>query len=83
MTTGTAAPRVAAPYPPIPLRRRLYGFGSIYGKTIRDSRLAFLIMSGLVVGMMFAIGQAFGTAYATPETQLSLERKSRPMPSRL
>ena len=53
------------PLPPIPLRRRLYGFGSIYGKTIRDSRLAFLVMTGLIAGFMLAIGQAFGTAYGT------------------
>ena len=26
--------------------RRLYGFGSIYGKTLRDSRLAFLVAAG-------------------------------------
>jgi ABC-2 type transport system permease protein len=72
MTAGTATPRVSVSLTPIPLRRRLFGFGSIYGKTIRDSRLAFLIMSGLVVGMMFAIGQAFSTAYATPESRIEI-----------
>jgi ABC-2 type transport system permease protein len=72
MTAGTGASQLAPSFPPIPLRRRLYGFGSIYGKTIRDSRLAFLIMSGLVVGFMFAIGQAFGTAYSTPGSRVEL-----------
>src|SRR3989304_1253173 len=37
------APLRAAPLPAIPLRHRVYGFGSIYGKTIRDSRLALLL----------------------------------------
>ncbi len=72
MTAGTGASQLAPSFPPIPLRRRLYGFGSIYGKTMRDSRLAFLIMSGLVVGFMFAIGQAFGTAYSTPGSRVEL-----------
>jgi ABC-2 type transport system permease protein len=72
MTAGTGTSQLAPSFPPIPLRRRLYGFGSIYGKTIRDSRLAFLIMSGLVVGFMFAIGQAFGTAYSTPGSRVEL-----------
>ena len=40
MAASTGAPRqTAATFPPIPLRKRLYGFGSIYGKTVRDSRL--------------------------------------------
>ena len=34
---------------------------------MRDSRLAFLVMTGLIAGFMLAIGQAFGTAYGSPE----------------
>ena len=48
MTAGAGTPSRAATYAPIPLRRKLYGFGSIYGKTIRDSRLAFIIAAGLL-----------------------------------
>ena len=57
MATSAGSPRraVAATFPPIPLRRRLYGFGSIYGKTIRDSRLAFIVAAGLLAGVMLAI----------------------------
>ena len=29
---------------------RIYGLGSIYGKSIRDSRLAFTIVAGLLGG---------------------------------
>src|SRR3989304_1420859 len=43
MAVEAGAPPRAAPLPAIPLRSRLYGFGSVYGKTIRDSRLAFII----------------------------------------
>ena len=59
MTASAGAPRAA--------RRsthrsrsagRLYGFGSIYGKTIRDSRLAFIIAAGLLGGMALVMGVA-------------------------
>ncbi len=69
MTAGAGAPPLAAPLRPIPLRARLYGLGSIYGKTLRDSRLAFIIMTGLIAGLMLAVGSAWGTAYSTPEAR--------------
>ena len=65
MAVDAGRPPRAAPLPSIPLRRRLYGFGSIYGKTVRDSRLAFIIMTGLISGLMLAVGSAWGTAYGT------------------
>ena len=80
MTTPTASSRLATSYPTIPLHRRLYGFGSIYGKTIRDSRLAFLVMSGLIVGFMFAVGEAFGTAYGTPASRLEVVKLVESVP---
>lgn len=46
----------------ISLASRLYGFGSIYAKTIRDSRLAFIIVAGLLAGLMLAGGAAIGSA---------------------
>jgi len=69
MTASAGAPLIATPIRPIPLHRRIYGFGSIYGKTIRDSRLAFLIMTGLISGFMLVIGQAWGGAYGTAEAR--------------
>jgi ABC-2 type transport system permease protein len=69
MTAGTGAPHLASPLRPIPLRSRLYGLGSIYGKTLRDSRLAFMIMTGLIAGLMLTVGAAWGTAYSTPEAR--------------
>jgi hypothetical protein len=66
MTADTGTPRPAATtFPPIPLHRRIYGLGSIYGKTLRDSRLAFIMFTGLIAGLMLIIGQAWGTAYGT------------------
>jgi ABC-2 type transport system permease protein len=47
------------------LRSRIYGFGSIYGKSMRDSRravLAIAILLGLLlIGVSFAIVQEFNT----------------------
>ncbi|KRT64318.1 MAG: ABC transporter permease, antibiotic transport system permease protein [Chloroflexi bacterium CSP1-4] len=63
------APLRAAPLPAIPLRHRVYGFGSIYGKTIRDSRLAFIIAAGLLGGMALVMGVAVSSVFPTPEAR--------------
>ena len=52
---------------------RLYGFGSVYAKTIRDSRLAFIIVAGLLAGIMVAGLKAFGASYSTAASRLDLQ----------
>src|SRR5450759_1724412 len=59
--------------PSVPLWSRLYGFGSVYAKTVRDSRLAFIIVAGLLGGIMLAGCKAFRAAYATPESRVDLK----------
>jgi hypothetical protein len=54
-----------APHPGVSLWSRVYGFGSVYAKTLRDSRLAFLIAAGLMGGIMLVVGGAIPTAYPT------------------
>jgi polyether ionophore transport system permease protein len=75
MAVGAGAPRqpLAAAFPPIPLRRKLYGFGSIYGKTIRDSRLAFIIAAGLLGGMALVMGAAVSNIFPTPAARLEVD----------
>jgi ABC-2 type transport system permease protein len=51
---------------------RIYGFGSLYAKTLRDSRLAFLIVAGLLGAFLLAGAAAFGQAYSTPESRADL-----------
>ena len=82
MAVNAGAPRqqVAATFPPIPLRRRLYGFGSIYGKTIRDSRLAFIIAAGLLGGLALVMGAAIATIFPTPQSRLERGRALRQHP---
>lgn len=48
---------------------RIYGFGSIYAKTLRDSRLAFLILGGMLGGIMVVVGAGVGSVYATPDSR--------------
>ena len=81
MTAGTGTPHVATAIPAIPLRRRIYGFGSIYGKTIRDSRLAFIIAAGLLGGMSLVLGAAIGTVFPTPEARHDLNALVGSMPA--
>lgn len=51
---------------------RIYGFGSVYAKTLRDSRLTFIIVAGLLGGLLLSGGAAFGEAYATVESRAAL-----------
>ena len=62
---------------------RLYGFGSVYAKTIRDSRLAFIIVAGLLGGIMLAGCDAFGAAYSTPASRADLANVINNIPEAL
>jgi hypothetical protein len=73
MALQAGSPERATAFPPIPLRRKLYGFGSIYGKTIRDSRLAFLIAAGLLGGMALVMGVAVSNIFPTPAARLEVD----------
>jgi putative exporter of polyketide antibiotics len=73
VSAGTPREPAATAFPPIPLHRRLYGFGSIYGKTIRDSRLAFIIAAGLLGGMALVMGVAVSNIFPTPQARLQVD----------
>ncbi len=83
MAVSAGAPRrtAVATFPPIPLRRRLYGFGSIYGKTIRDSRLSFTIAAGLLGGMALVMGVAVSSVFPTPAARLEVDKLVGSMPA--
>jgi len=67
----------------VSLWSRLYGFGSIYAKTIRDSRLAFLIVAGLLGGIMLAGIYAIATGFPTPASRLQMASFVEAMPPAL
>ncbi len=82
MATQAGSPPIAhAPY--VSLWSRIYGFGSIYAKTIRDSRLAFLIVAGLLGGIMLAGCEAFAAAYSTPASRADLKNVIDNIPAAL
>ncbi len=83
MAVSAGAPRrsVAATLPPIPLRQRLWGFGSVYGKTIRDSRLAFIIAAGLFGGLALYMSAAIGAAFPTPQSRIEVNKLVESMPA--
>lgn len=60
---------------------RVYGFGSVYAKTLRDSRLAVVIVGGLVAVMLISAGVSFGQAYATAESRADLAALVASMPA--
>jgi ABC-2 type transport system permease protein len=65
MAAELSRPPLAAPRHHVSLRSRVFGFGSVYAKTLRDSRLAFLIVAGILGGLSFVAGAGVGTVYHT------------------
>lgn len=62
------APAIAGPS----LFSRVYGFGSIYGKTMRDSRRAVLVISFLLALMLVAVSYAIVQEFNTPASRQQL-----------
>ena len=82
MAASTGAPRhAAAAFAPIPFRKRIYGFGSIFGKTVRDSRLSFLIAAGMFGGLALVMGAAIGTVFPTPQARIEVNKLVSAMPA--
>ena len=81
VSAGTPPRPVAATFPPIPLHRRIYGFGSIYGKTIRDSRLAFTIAAGFLGALPLVLGAAIGQVFPTPQSRLEVDQLVAGLPA--
>jgi len=82
MAANAGAPRhPATTFPAISLRKRLFGLGSIYGKTMRDSRLAFIIAAGMFGGLTLVMGAAVGQVFPTPEARKALNEIVGSMPA--
>lgn len=70
MTAGAGA--TALPQPPVSLWSRIYGFGSIFGKTIRDSRRATILVGAVLGLMLIAVSKAIVSQFATVESRLEI-----------
>ena len=71
----------ASPHPS--LGRRVYGLGSIFGKTLRDSRWSILVVAAVLGLMIVAGGGTMASTYGTPETRAELALMSRTLPPAL
>jgi ABC-2 type transport system permease protein len=76
---ATQAAPLRAPIRISPLSR-IYGFGSIYGKTIRDSRLAFIIAAGMMGGLALFMGAGVSNVFPTPQSRLEIDNLIGAMP---
>jgi len=78
--TASAHPAIAGgPASAHPLRSRVYGLSGIYAKTIRDSRLAFLIVLGLTAGLMLSVTSAIPSAFPTQAARDQMARLATEM----
>jgi ABC-2 type transport system permease protein len=59
---------------------RLYGFGSIFGKTIRDSRRATIITSALLALVFIGVSGAIISEFDTPQSRVELENLVNAVP---
>ena len=63
-----------------PLRHRLYGLGSVFGKTLRDGRAGILVVAGLLGVMTLAGGITMSSTYGTAAARMELAAMSADMP---
>jgi ABC-2 type transport system permease protein len=63
-----AAPTISG----ISLLSRIYGFGSVFGKTLRDSRRAILVVGGLLGVTLIGVSNAIASQFATPASRQEL-----------
>lgn len=60
--------------------RRVYGFGSVFGKTLRDSRWSILIAAAVLGIIILAGGSTMASSYGTPETRRELADMAATLP---
>ena len=67
----------------VPLRAAVFGLGSVFGKTLRDSRAAILVVTSLLGVMVLAGGGVMASTYGTASARTELATMSRDMPEML
>lgn len=83
MIPSATLARARGATPGVPLAKALLGLGSVFGKTLRDSRTAILIVAALLGVMVLAGGGTMATTYGTPQARAELGAMSRDMPELL
>lgn len=83
MSAGAGRLRPALVASGVPVRAALFGLGSVFGKTLRDSRTAIVLVTGLLGVMILAGGGVMANTYGTVEARAELGAISRDMPALL
>ena len=81
MTAELGRPAAAVPSERIPVRARIYGFGSIFGKALRDSRRALVLAVVFLVFFIVVGAAAIASAFGTPETRQEMVALATTLPS--
>jgi ABC-2 type transport system permease protein len=69
MTAGTTTPSPAVAPPGV---SRVYGFGSIFAKTLRDSRRATIAVAAVLGFLLILVSAAIATEFDTPESRAQI-----------
>src|SRR5881394_1033375 len=80
MTTEIGRRPTAALLEPASLAERIYGFGSIFGKTLRDSRRATILVGAVLGLMLIGIGAAIVSQFSTVQSRIEMGNVIRSVP---
>ena len=65
---------------PAPLADRIYGLGSVFGKTLRDSRRSTIVVAAVLGLILIGISKTIVSEFATPQSRLEMGNLIRSVP---
>lgn len=80
MTTDVRRSTTTVPHRRVSLATRLFGLGSVFGKTLRDSRRAWLSFTGFIVLIVLIVGSATAATFGTVESRQDVVQLSKTLP---
>jgi ABC-2 type transport system permease protein len=78
--TSRARRQPIAGITPASVGSRFYGLGSVFGKTLRDSRRAAIIVGALMSVILIGVSKAIVSEFATPQSRVELGDVIRSVP---
>jgi ABC-2 type transport system permease protein len=80
MTSDVGRRPAAATGSPVPLMSRIYGLGSVFAKTLRDSRRATILVGAVLGLLLIGVGYAIVSEFATAQSRQELGDLIRSVP---
>ncbi len=80
MASDVGRRQSAAVVSPVPLLQRIYGLGSIFAKTLRDSRRATLVVGAVLGVLLIGVSKAIVSEFATVQSRHELGDVIRAVP---